>query len=104
MQLQTQVEHITLADVEARECAFITERPARMDQAYLLRGVTFLVLDLSLDVADGFSVEGLDVEELFVSVLHQDNNFAAFAVIRILVHEVGHELSIVLMPKFVQAN
>ena len=100
------MEHITLADVEARECAFITEHLARMDQAYLLRWVTFLVLDLSLDVADGFSVEGLDVEELFVSVLDEHNDPGIDVDVGILVHHIHHHFTVnfVLMPKFVQAN
>ena len=57
---QDKVQGGLLLDVVVRKGAAVLELLAGEDQALLVRGDTFLVLNLGLDVFDG--VRGLDIE------------------------------------------
>ena len=54
------MEGALLLDVIVRQGAAILELLASKDQALLVRGNAFLILDLALDVIDG--IRGLDLE------------------------------------------
>ena len=55
-----EVKRGLLLDVVVRKGSAILELLAREDEALLIRGDAFLVLDLGLDVFDG--ITGLDIE------------------------------------------
>merc|ERR1719181_1294404 len=59
-QTQNQVERRLFLDVVVRESVTVFQLLASENQALLIRGNAFLVLDLSLDILDG--VRGLHVE------------------------------------------
>ena len=76
-----------MLDVEVAERNVIVLLRASIDQTLNIHGDARLVLNLSLDVANGFRREGLDVEEMFVSVLDEHDDPRIAVEIGVLVQE-----------------
>ena len=76
-QAQDQVESRLFLDVVIRECTAILELLAGKDESLLIRGNSFLVLDLGLHILDG--VRGLNIKSDGLASQRLDENLHATA-------------------------